>query len=190
MKADGVHILALADVSDKAMIQARDILFGMVSTRPDLFAAMTGTGLRIIIYNHRTTSLPQLPEFKEWPLASQRTGGFAKDSSGYTIAAPEIDIQCSPILIHEIAHAIDYVAQSLDSQFSARRDVAYQNAMAAGLWTGEYAATDKFEYWAVAVEHWFRPRAFTVKISSYDPEAAKLVKSVFVNAQLPNASCR
>ena len=50
MNASGAHILALSDVSDQAMIQARDILYGMVSTRPDLLAAMTGTGLRIIIF--------------------------------------------------------------------------------------------------------------------------------------------
>ena len=190
MNASGAHILALSDVSDQAMIQARDILYGMVSTRPDLLAAMTGTGLRIIIFDDRTTSLPQLPEFKEWPLAEQRTGGFAVDGSGYTVAAPERYLQCGRLLIHEIAHAVDYAVQTLDSQFSARRDAAYRNALEAGLWEGEYAVTDKHEYWAVAVEYWFHSETLATRLSRKDPEAAKLVKSVFGEAQLPFSSCR
>lgn len=190
MSAGGAHILALSDVSDQAMIQARDILYGMVSTRPDLLAAMTRTGLRIIIFDERTTSLPQLPEFEEWPLAEQRTGGFAKDGSGYTVAAPERYLRCDRILIHEIAHAVDYTVQTLDSQFSDRRDAAYRNALEAGLWVGEYAATDKHEYWAVAVEYWFHSDALATRLSTKDPEAAELVKSVFGEARLPSSLCR
>ncbi|MDE0071872.1 MAG: hypothetical protein OXO48_19325 [Caldilineaceae bacterium] len=89
MNATDARILALSDVSDEAMIQARDNPYGMVSTRPELLAAITGTGLRIFIFDDRTTSLPNLPEFKEWSLAEHRTGGFVVDGSGYTIAAPD-----------------------------------------------------------------------------------------------------
>ena len=185
LQAQGAHIVALADVNDWALLQARDILFGMTSTRPDLFSAMTRTGLRIIIFNHRTTPLQKLPEFKDWPLAAVRAGGFAKDASGYTIAAPEYRLKCTPTLVHEIAHAIDYAIQPHAPWFSEKRDSAYQNAMASGLWKGEYAATDKHEYWAVSVERHFRRQAGEAALSQKDPELAKLVVSVFGDAQIP-----
>lgn len=185
LSANGAHIAAPANVSDRALLQARDILFGMTSTRPDLFSAMTRTGLRIIIFNHRTTPLHKLPEFKDWPLAVEKAGGFAKDASGYTVAAPEYRLQCTPILVHEIAHAIDDAIQAHAPWFTEKRDSAYQNAMAAGLWRGEYAATDKHEYWAVAVERHFRRQSGEAALSQKDPEIAKLVISVFGDAQIP-----
>ena len=188
LQAQGAHIVALADVNDRAMLQARDILFDMTSTRPELFSAVTSTGLRIIIFNHRTTALQKLPEFEDWPLAAVKTGGFAKDASGYTVAVPEYNLKCSPVLVHEIAHAIDYAIQPFAPWFSEKRDSAYQNAIAAGLWEGEYAATEKAEYWAVAVERHFRPQAGEVLLSKKDPEAAELVTSVFGDATIP--SCR
>ena len=76
LNATDACILALSDVSDEAMIQARDIPYGMVSTRPDL---------RIFILDDRTISLPQLSEFIEWSLAEHRKGGFAVDGSVNTI---------------------------------------------------------------------------------------------------------
>ena len=190
MKANGAHILALDDVSNQSMVQARDILYDMVSTRPDLLAAMTAAGLRIILFDGRTTSLPQLPEFKEWPLADHRKGGYALNGSSHTIAAPDLHLRCGRILTHELAHAVDYAAQTLDSQFAARRDAAYQNAMQTGKWKGEYAATNTHEYWAVAVEHWFHSEALAAKLSRKDPEAAQLVKSVFGEAKLSSQPCR
>ena len=185
LPAQGAHIVAPANVNDLALLQARDILLGMTSTRPELFSAMTRTGLRIIIFNHLITPLHTLPEFKDWPLAAVKAGGFAKDASGYTVAAPDYRLNCTPILVHEIAHAIDYAIQPHAPWFSEKRDSAYQNAMAAGLWRGEYVATDKAEYWAVAVERHFRRQAGEAALSHKDPELAKLVVSVFGDAQIP-----
>ena len=185
LPAQGAHIVAPANVNDLALLQARDILLGMTSTRPELFSDMTRTGLRIIIFNHLITPLHTLPEFKDWPLAALKAGGFAKDASGYTVAAPDYRLNCTPILVHEIAHAIDYAIQPHAPWFSEKRDSAYQNAMAAGLWKGEYAATDKSEYWAVAVERHFRPQAGEVLLPKKDPELAKLIVSVFGDAQIP-----
>ena len=190
MNANGAHILALADVSNQSMVQARDIVYGMVSTRPDLLAALTTAGLRIILFDDLTTSLPQLPEFKDWPLAGQRTGGYALNGSSHTVAVPERHLRCGRLLTHELGHAVEYVVQALDSGFAAQRDAAYQNAMQTGKWKGEYAATNKHEYWAVAVEHWFHSEALATKLSRRDPEAAQLVKSVFGDAKLSSQPCR
>ena len=187
LDAAGVPILATADVSDKAMRLAYNILGGMVSTRHDLFTVLVHSKFRIILYNHHITALKDLPEFKDWSLAPENVGGYVHGSSDTAAAAPAYDFQCNTHLIHEIAHAIDYAEQKLNSSFKARRDRAYQNAMAAGLWKGEYAETNEFEYWAVSVEEWFSPR--NKPLAQRDPEAADLVASVFGNAELTFTLC-
>ncbi len=186
LAAGGAHILATADVHDYKLQQASDTLLAMTSTRPDLLAAMNRTGFKIIIFNHRTQSLSQLPEFADWPLATVKAGGFAYNSAGYTVAAPADDLYCNSILVHEIAHAIDHAIQPSASWFSEKRDSAYQKAMEAGIWKGEYAATDKHEYFAVAVERHFRLQAGQTPIGLKDPTIAQLVFGVFGDAKLPS----
>ena len=183
----GVPILAPADVSDKAMDLAFNILVGMVSTRHDLFDVLLLSNFRIILYNDYTTGLEDLPEFKDWPPAPEYTGVYTQDFAYTAAAAPAYDFQCNTELIHEIAHAIDYSEQKLNISFKARRDRAYQNAMAAGLWKGEYAETNESEYWAEAVAEWFSPR--NEPLEQRDPEAADLVASVFGNAELAYTLC-
>ena len=183
----GVPILAPADVSDKAMHLAYNILVGMVSTRHDLFAALVRSNFRVILYNDYTTGLEDLPEFKDRSFAPETAGVYSQRLSYTAAAAPAYDFQCNTSLIHEIAHAIDYSEQKLNSSFKARRDRAYQNAMAAGLWKGDYAETNESEYWAVSVEEWFSPR--NKPLAQRDPEAAELVASVFGNAELTFTLC-
>lgn len=191
LNADGAHILALEDVSSQSLRQARDILYGMVQARPELLTAMTAGGLRIILFDNDTTSLLQLPEFKNWESAGQHAGGYFFNGSTHAVAAPEQDLRCSHILTHEIAHAVDYAIQTLDSGFEARLEAAYQNAMQNGglMNLDAYARTNQHEYWAVAVAYWFHSEMFADRLSKIDPEAARLVKSVFGNVKLSTQPC-
>ena len=132
LNANSAHIPALADVGNQSIIQVWDILYSMVSTRPDLMAAVTGGELQNILFDDFTTSLPQLPEVKDWPLAGQKTGGYALNGSSHTVAAPERHLRCGRILTHDFGHTIDYAVQRLDSGFAARRDGDFQNAKATG----------------------------------------------------------
>ncbi|MDE0071910.1 MAG: SH3 domain-containing protein [Caldilineaceae bacterium] len=187
LDAGGVPILAPADVNDKAMDLAYNILVGMVSTRHDLFDVLVRSNFRVILYNDYTTKLEDLPEFEDRSLDSEYAGVYLQEFSYTAAAAPAYDFQCNIHLIHEIAHAIDYAEQMLDRSFKARRDTAYQNAMAAGLWKGEYAETDESEYWAEAVSEWFSPS--NGPLEQRDPEAADLVASVFGSAELTYTLC-
>ena len=181
----GVQVLATAHVADRVLPQARDILLGMISTRPDLFAAMTRIGLKIIIFNHHRTDLSQIPELADWPIDPLQDGAFVYDAAGYTIAVPEYRLKCSPLLVHEIAHTVEHAILPGAPWFSEQRDSAYQKAMEAGLWKGDYAETNKHEYWAVAVERHFRRQAGQTALSKQDPTIAKLVISVFGDAKIP-----
>lgn len=184
LDAGGAHILATANVSDHRLPQARDILLGMMSTRPELFAAMTRSGFKIIIFNHHKIDLSHLPEFSDWPNLHLYAGAFVYDAAGYTIAVPEDQLKCSPILVHEIAHAVEQAILPGAPWFSEQRDQAYQKAMEAGLWEGHYAATNKNEYWAEAVARHFRPQAGESFLVEKDPAAAALVASVFGDAKI------
>ena len=187
LDAGGVPIVAPVDVSDKSMRLAYNILVGMVSTRHDLFSVMVRSNFRVILYNDYTTGLEDLPELKGRPFGPETAGVYMQRSSYTAAVAPAYDFQCNTSLIHEIAHAIDYSEQKLDRSFDARRDRAYQNAMAAGLWTGEYAETNEVEYFAEAVSEWFSPS--NAPLAQRDPDAADLVESVFGNAELTYTLC-
>ena len=67
----GVPILAPADVNDKAMALAYNILVGMVSTRHDLFDVLVRSNFRVILYNKYTTKLVDLPGFEDWSLGPE-----------------------------------------------------------------------------------------------------------------------
>ncbi|MCY3711064.1 MAG: SH3 domain-containing protein [Caldilineaceae bacterium] len=190
LDAAGAHILATEDVFDYKLQEAKDILLAMTSTRPELFAAMTRTGLKIIIFNHRNQSLSQLPELAGWQPIAVHDGVFLFTAAGYTIVVPEFDLKCSTLLAHEIGHAIEEAIRPGAPWFVEQRDSAYQNAMAAGIWTGEYAATNKHEYWAVAVERHFRLQAGQTPIWQKDPAIAQLVVNVFGDAKLPPCPAR
>lgn len=188
LNVNGAHILGTDDVSSRSLRQARDILLGMTSTRVDLFAAMTRTGLKIIIFDSDATPLHTLPDFQDWPLAPFKAGGFLSSAAGYTIAAPDTNLKCSPILVHEIAHAIDDAIEPSAPWFTEERDKAYQNAMETGLWNGEYAETNKHEYFAEAVARHFRRQAGESVLLKKDPKAAALIAGVFGEAKI--SPCR
>lgn len=190
LKANGALIMALEDVSSQALRQARDMLYGMVQARPQLLAALTKSGLRIILFDSRTTSLPDLPEFKGWDSAGQHAGGYFYDGTSHVVASPEQNLRCSGILVHEIGHAVDYAAQTLYSDFQTRLDAAYQAAKAKGAWVDPYASTNKHEYWAVAVDYWFRSKDTARRLAEQDSEVSRLVGGVFGYAQLPAYPCR
>lgn len=186
LKANGAHILALEDVSNGALRQARDILYDMVSARPELLTAMGE--LRIILFDNDTTSLPQLPEFKNWESAGQHAGGYFFNGSIHAVAAPEQDLRCSGILTHEIGHAVEQV---MDGESRTLLEAAYLNAKQNGglISLDAYAGTNKHEYWAVAVDYWFRSERHATSLSKMDPKAALLVRSVFGDAKLSIQPC-
>lgn len=187
LKADGAHIVALKNVSNKAIQQARDILYGMMWARPELLTTLTAEGLLIILFDGGTTTLSQLPEIKGWPWLSD--GAYLYNGpSGFkhVIAVPEQRIRCNHLLTHEIGHAVEHV---MDSEFGALLDVAYQKAKAKGNWIDSYAAINKHEYWAVSVGHWFHSEQSAAQLAKTDPEIARLIKGVFKEAKLLPYPC-
>ena len=73
--------------------------------------------------------------------------------------------------------------------FDEKLNTAYKDAMAKGLWKDKYAATNRAEYWAEAVQSFFDDNRLPdhdhnhvntrKELSQYDPALANLVKEVF-----------
>ena len=62
-------------------------------------------------------------------------------------------------------------AQAFDGQLQA----LYAAAMASGLWSGQYAATNHYEYWAVTVPIWLGLGQFS--LADYDSQLATFIEN-------------
>ena len=95
------------------------------------------------------------------------------------------------ILIHEFAHAMHEMGlDSIDEMFDRRLKEAYEQALAADLWKGTYAATNHKEYWAEGVQSWFdtnRPKPDDQhnhvdtrgELKEYDAKLAALIEGIY-----------
>ena len=196
LDVDGVSVVAPTEVSDEKMLQAREIISGMFSTRPDLLAAMAADSARVAIYKYseKTGGINQLAEFGF--LSDAVLGYVHKTPSDFVTGVPAEDEYCGTF-IHEVGHMAFYAIeeQSGGAEFDARIQALYQSAVNAGRWQGLYASRNSGEYWAEMVRFWFwetlPPSLETtyMTLENYDPEAAKLVKEVFDGATVP-AECK
>ena len=197
LNAGGVPILAPESVSDEELLRTQAITLGMVADRPDLLDVLASQNTRILLYDRQRGGPEQLPELAD-DSDSKFSGVFTETSYGEAVVAPAMtSYHCNKILIHEIAHALDYAIQTQDGKanrepgFKQARNQAYLSAMEAGLWAGRYESTVSYEYWAEMVVHWLRPDLFRIQfglsdLSEYDSKAARLVEHYLGNPTLPD----
>lgn len=210
IKANGFPIVASANVDPYALKEAAYILDSMLQKRDDIRKIMIKSGARlcIIAHNEYTTDLPDFAHFASfpryhigvsskdyWDVRARGTGGSDKDpycSCGEEnlLNYPGDPYEKENILIHEFAHSIHLRGlMNLDPTFDTRLKRTYNDAMAAGLWKGKYAATNHHEYFAEGVQSWFgnnrendsshnhvNTRAELLK---YDPGLAAICREVF-----------
>lgn len=190
--AGGVVAVAPGEVSDKKMAQAQEILTGLLSHLPGLLETLAAKRARIAIFEYREGEggVIQLPEFRH--LLEDPTGMALRSPTGWVAAVPEHDYYCG-LFVHEFAHLVHFaIEEQLNSgEYISRLIDAYNAAMNAGLWQGEYASTNTEEYFAEIVKFWLwgtLPESLvsnSSKLEDYDPEAAKLVNELFGEATLP-----
>ena len=176
----GLFVVAPSEVSDAKMVQARSIITGMLSTRPDLLQTMTDNGTGIYFHGYRGPR-----------------GVSNKSLGGWNTHLSAEDRHCGTF-IHELAHLIHFALeeQSDGETFNSRLHAAYQAALNAGLWGGHYESSDSSKYWAEMVQFWFQKSlpypldAIYSKLADYDPQAAKLVEEVFGDSATVPAACK
>ena len=190
INVEGFPVLASAIVSPYAMKEAAWLLKQMIGHRSDFLKALAESGYYFTVSAYNEV-LSDIPEFPVRP-ASQfyydaDSSGWVCESRCRTIVVNESDILGSSNLIpHEMAHAIHLLVfgQDLHSTFDNRLNTLYNAAMEKGLWLGVYAATNRYEYWAVGVEIWFNVRDYPFVqtregLKAYDPSLAQLIAEVF-----------
>ena len=205
VSASGYPIVSTAKVNDYALKEAAYLVDLLLAERPDVRKAMIENGSRLIVmgYSEFTTENPYHAKLKPkdyWDRRARGLGGHTRDpicscAEENLLAFPGDPYHQENILIHEFAHNIHLVGlESVDPTFDKRLKVAYDHAMATGLWKSKYASVNKNEYWAEGVQSWFdnnRPpdhdhnHVDTRKeLKEYDPRLAKLCEEVFGETEL------
>ncbi len=217
MDADGLPIVASSVVPDRVLFTARDIIDEMLALRPDLRSTIAAQGVRVAVMAHWSV-LTDLPEFSHLTEHSPgvswdertRGGGVEPTDTRPVVAIAEENLLCyggddvfpyEDIFVHVFAHAVlNMGIERLPGgeEFRGRLEVAYAEALDAGLWENTNAAENPDEYWAEGVQSWFglndppgemhnevNTRA---ELEAYDPVLASLIREVFGDVTV-SASC-
>ena len=192
VEAHGVVVTAPSEVSDDTMVQARTVISGVLSGKPDLFEDLPANSLRIAIFseNDEGEQIIQLPEFRL--LQEDREGLTARTPDGWVAGVPEDDETCN-LIVHGLASLVrsGIEAQPDGNAFRTRLDALYEAAMSAGLWQGLDASGSVSDYWAETVRFWLQetlPESLAAngsELEDYDSEIAKFIEETMGGASLP-----
>ncbi len=198
--AGGLPVLGSRRVSEFALKEAAHLIETLLEARPDVLRAMSEGPTRFVVMAHDefTTDVPEHSHLRPRDYWDRRARGLGATPEHPAVSCGEENLLGFPgdpyttenILIHEFAHAIHQMGlDRLDPSFDRELKRLYESAMQRGLWEGKYAATNRFEYWAEAVQSWFDTNRENDadhnhvdtrdELRLYDPALAKLVESVF-----------
>ena len=164
--AGGIAIVANADVEDKLLIEARNIVLAMTSKQPEvrdrLLSGHRTFYLILVGLDPETGILPRVPEFlTTWDNINTCGANFWQ--------TPHVSGHCSATVgsdeygylrpfAHEFGHALEHELEYLNPGFQDRLDQAYAKAKESGayrdIWD-PYIISNPREYWAEGVEVWF-----------------------------------
>ncbi len=200
LDAGGLPIVGSEKVSDDAIAECAWIVRQMLAHRPEVLAALGDAGVRfaVMAHNEYTTDVPEHSALKPQVYWDRRARGLGATPEAPAVSCGEENLLAFPgdpyptenIGIHEFAHAIHALGLGrLDSAFDEKLKQTYQQALENGLWKGTYAAVNRQEYWAEAVQCWFDNNRENdslhnhvntrAELKEYDPQLAALCEQVF-----------
>ncbi|MFT3738512.1 MAG: glycoside hydrolase family 97 protein [Breznakibacter sp.] len=217
LDADGLPIVSSGNVSDLALVQAREVVIRMLSKRPDVAQYMIGKGCRVMVIG-AGEQVCDLPEYYRICNSPDSIAYWNKRARGFG-GSPEDDFSCScgeenllalpvdkyvgeNILVHEFAHIVHTVGiAGVNPNFDHELESVMQHAIEKGLWKNTYAMTNKEEYFAEAVQSFFNCNRYAEtengvhgpinrreKLKRYDPEMYRLLLSYFPEIDIPLAN--
>ncbi|MCH9034524.1 MAG: hypothetical protein IID42_08470, partial [Planctomycetes bacterium] len=201
VSANGFPLLASEDVSDFALREAAYLIGNMLHGRDDIRDAMIANKTRFVVMaaHEFTTDVPEHSDLQPSRYWDRRARGLGATHERPVVSCGEENLLCykgdhystENILIHEFAHAMHEMGlDSIDKAFDRRLKAAFDEALAAGLWKGTYAATNHKEYWAEGVQSWFdtnRPKPddqhnhvdTREELKEYDAKLAALIEAIY-----------
>lgn len=184
LDAGGIPVVGSARVPDEALAAARDIVAAMLA-RPDVRAELLRQGQRVGVMaaEETTTDLPEHRQWRKpapddprltfcerktyataigalsdreyWDRRSRGTGGRFTTVGGENLLGQAGRYFGENILVHEFSHAIFSALETVDPRLHGEVRAAYEAALAAGKWKGDYASVTLQEYWAEGTQFWF-----------------------------------
>ena len=193
-------ILSSEKVPDAALYEAAHIIQTMLKNRPDILRELGKNKIRYSIMgvDERTCDIPEHSDLTPSKYWNRRARGLGATPQRPSVSCGEENLLANSgdpystesICVHEFAHAIhDTALKTLDPTFDKRLNELYKTAMTKGLWAKKYAATNRHEYWAEAVQSWFGTNRepdhdhnhvnTRMELIEYDPAIAELCADVF-----------
>ncbi len=200
VSVDGFPVVSSEKVSDFALQEAAYLIDRMLVHRPDVRKAMIENRVRFTVMasDEWTTDVPEHSDLKPPEFWDRRARGLGATPQRPSVSCGEENLLQYPgdpyhtenILIHEFAHAMHHMGlNSVDKEFDRKLEALYKKAMEKGLWKDKYAANNRAEYWAEAVQSYFDTNRehdhdhnhvnTREELQEYDPELAALVAEVF-----------
>ena len=191
----GMPVVASAAVADAALQRTYTIVTRMLAGRPDVLQAMVRNRMYLIIIG-KDQVYTDMPENRNHPnpaFQNERvrgTGGRPTSFGEENLLTLPIDrYDDESIGVHEFCHTIDGALRSVDSTWSQRRNTAFQNARAKGLWELAYTGSNPGEYWGEVCQTYFDTQRVNnwnhsfvgtrEQLRAYDPEGYELARTAF-----------
>jgi len=192
---NGMPVVSADVVSDAALQRTYSIVTHLLAGRPDVVAALVKQKMYLIIIgkDQKYTDMPEYHDSPNPDYLNERVRG----TGGLPSSFGEENLLCLPIDryddesigVHEFCHTIDSAIRSIDPTWSARKNKAFRDALAKGLWKNAYAGSNSAEYFAEVSQAYFDcgrpnnwnhgPVATREQLKAYDPETYEMVRSTF-----------
>ena len=162
----GLPVVSSAKVSDAGLREAAYLIRSMLANRDDVLKSLADNNVRFAVMSpdEQTTDVPEHSDLEPKEYWDKRARGLGPTPQRPAVSCGEENLLNLPgdryptenILVHEFAHAIHLMGLNpIDPKFDGRLKGVFDQAIAAGLWKGKYAAGNKEEYWAEGVQSYF-----------------------------------
>lgn len=170
IEADGIVIIGSEEVTEDEFRIARGIVLDMTAKHPILRKHLT-PGFKIVIIAEGKTLL-DLPEYDHLEFENLPYHGLFAGASGFYSPLSKFGYGS---FVHEMGHAILFAIEKIEPDIWGKIEMLWENAIKAGKYKGDYAATAPSEYFAECVKWWFLggdPDIFRSRqeMEAYDPE--------------------
>jgi len=192
---NGMPVVSAAEVSDAALQRTYWIVNHLLAGRQDVVTALVKQHMYLIIIgkNQKYTDMPEYSDAPNPDYLNERVRG----TGGLPSSFGEENLLCLPIDryddesigVHEFCHTIDSAIRSIDPTWTTRKNKAFRDALAKGLWKNTYVGSNSAEYFAEVSQMYFDcdrpnnwnhgPTATREQLKAYDPETYELIRTTF-----------
>ena len=200
--ANGIPIIASADVDDRAFQIAFEVITNMLEPVPEVRRELISNGAYFGILG-KLGQLTDLPEYAHMESSywNERARGLGGSRDSPITKTAEENLLClswdrwygESIAVHEFAHTIALIGlgESFDDM-QAEFTSLYEDALNKGLWADTYAGSNIEEYWAEGVQSYFNSNLEAIptdgvhnfvntraELAEYDPRLYEFIFEFF-----------